>query len=91
MMRALVVLLLVLGCSGPREETRPAVDATPPSATCVRRTKTAAPATCNGATALCDRPFDRVTTVMTHNAMSNAEDKFAHAARVFTQQARRAA
>jgi hypothetical protein len=44
---------------------------------CKRPTKvTTIPETCNGATALCDRTYDRVTVPMTHNAMSNADEKF---------------
>jgi hypothetical protein len=31
---------------------------------------------CNGAAALCDRRFDEVAYLVTHNAMSNAEDHF---------------
>ena len=31
---------------------------------------------CNGAAALCDRRFDEVAYLVTHNAMSNAEDRF---------------
>lgn len=33
-----------------------------------------APATCNGAAALCDRPLNEITVAATHNAMSNAEE-----------------
>ena len=33
-------------------------------------------ATCNGSALLCDRRFDEVAYLMTHNAMSNAEDRF---------------
>jgi hypothetical protein len=32
--------------------------------------------TCNGSALLCDRRFDEVAYLVTHNAMSNAEDRF---------------
>ncbi len=70
----------LLGCSEPSEPAAVA-DAAPETAplpTCQRDARvTAIPATCNGAPELCERTFDRVTVAMTHNAMSNAADKFA--------------
>lgn len=36
--------------------------------------KESAPRACNGAEALCDRPFDQVSLPGTHNSMSNADD-----------------
>lgn len=36
----------------------------------------ASPTACNGADELCDRRFDQVSYVTTHNAMANAEDGF---------------
>ena len=46
-------------------------------ATCVRGTKnTSKPAACNGAAELCERTFDAVVTPGTHNAMSNADEKW---------------
>ncbi len=34
------------------------------------------PLVCNGHEALCDRPFDAVAYPTTHNAMSNAEERW---------------
>jgi hypothetical protein len=71
---------VLAGCSGSSEPPA-AIDAGPETAalrTCVRGARaTAIPATCNGAAELCDRAFDRVSSAMTHNAMSNAAEKFA--------------
>lgn len=36
-----------------------------------------APAGCNGSESLCDRRFDEVASLVTHNAFSTAEDRFA--------------
>lgn len=72
------LLLIAIGCSTPAATTPPPVDAAP-IAVCARGgvAKSAPPATCNGSPVLCDRTFDRTSAVMTHNAMSNVEDKFA--------------
>jgi hypothetical protein len=77
-----VALALLLGCSSAKEAApTPSADAgdTPTGIrTCARKPRvTAIPTTCNGSTALCDRTFDRVTFPMTHNAMSNADEKYA--------------
>jgi hypothetical protein len=70
---------LLCACSSKSEpaQQQPVVDAAPTPMKCERIAKSVPPATCNGSTALCDRSFDKVSVVMTHNAMSNAEDKFA--------------
>ncbi len=53
-------------------------DETSPAFVCARGSKVdVIPTTCNGAAALCDRGYDHVTTAMTHNAMSNADDHWA--------------
>jgi len=72
-----VLALALAGCSGSSDP--PATpDAAPPLPTCTRGARvTSIPTTCNGSPELCDRTFDRVTVAMTHNAMSNAADKFA--------------
>ncbi|MBS2011343.1 MAG: hypothetical protein JST00_00415 [Deltaproteobacteria bacterium] len=45
--------------------------------TCARGAKsTARPSTCNGAAELCDRTYDTVVNPATHNAMSNADEKW---------------
>lgn len=75
--RAWWIVSLCIGCSSKTPDAAPRVDAAPVLATCERIPKSAPPATCNGDATLCDRAFDKVTMVMTHNAMSNAEDKFA--------------
>ena len=75
---------LAPGCSHSDTSSTPADagtgDGAAPSAlpqTCMRGTRrTDVPATCNGAAELCSRTYDKVTTPMTHNAMSNAEDGF---------------
>lgn len=80
---ALVALAVALAGCGEATASEPAapIDAAPEAAplpTCARGARaTAIPSTCNGAAELCDRAFDRVTVAMTHNAMSNAADKFA--------------
>lgn len=74
-----------MGCSGSNAQDAALVDAgavadTGPPAlrACVRGSKaTAIPDACNGASALCDRTFDRVAFPMTHNAMSNADEGWA--------------
>lgn len=84
---AFVVALLggatVTSCASTSSDTpAPAADAgsestTPISLpqTCVRGSRsTARPATCNGAAELCSRTYDKATTPMTHNAMSNADE-----------------
>ena len=81
---ALSALLVVVGCSG-ASSTAPQTDvgSSPDSGAstiraCPRRPKaTVVPDACNGAPALCDRTFDRVTFPMTHNAMSNADEGWA--------------
>jgi len=72
-----VLALALAGCSGSSDP--PATpDAVPPLPTCTHGARvTAIPTACNGSPELCDRTFDRVTVAMTHNAMSNAADKFA--------------
>jgi hypothetical protein len=84
---AAVVAVLAIGCSHADSPASAAPDAggtgdaAVPSSlaqTCMRGARsTAIPATCNGATELCARTYDKATTPMTHNAMSNAEDGFA--------------
>lgn len=76
------MLALILGCSSAKEPAAEApVDAgdTPVGIrTCPRKPRvTAIPTTCNGKPELCDRTFDQVTFPMTHNAMSNADEKYA--------------
>jgi len=75
--RAAVLALALVGCSGSSEPPA-TIDAGAPLPTCTRGARaTTIPTTCNGDPALCDRTFDRVTVAMTHNAMSSAADKFA--------------
>ncbi len=81
-MRSAILALVLVGCgdSAGAEPSAP-VDAAPETAplpTCTRGARvTTIPSTCNGAAELCDRTYDHVTVAMTHNAMSNAADKFA--------------
>lgn len=77
MMRWLVLAAVLVACESNKAEPTPVADAPPPAPMCARLPRAAAPATCNGATELCDRTFDKVSVAMTHNAMSNVEDKFA--------------
>ncbi|MEA2752908.1 MAG: hypothetical protein QOI41_7051 [Myxococcales bacterium] len=82
---ALALAALAIGCSTNDASAAVAVDAgigdgavasTLPQ-TCTRGPKrTDVPATCNGAAELCARTYDKATTPMTHNAMSNADDGF---------------
>jgi hypothetical protein len=83
--RAAFASLLFFACSSSdppvAEPAPPAADAGPEvrvsglPQTCTRGTKVAQePPTCNGSETLCARTYDRVTTPMTHNAMSNADD-----------------
>ena len=73
-----VALAPQAGCSSESSGTTSPAPATPPSTlpqTCARIARSTAPAaTCNGASELCTRTYDRVTVPMTHNAMSNADD-----------------
>jgi hypothetical protein len=81
---ALALASLAGGCSSDKATGSPAdagaSDGAGASAlpqTCMRGARsTAVPATCNGAAELCARTYDKATTPMTHNAMSNADDGF---------------
>jgi len=73
-------LILLAACSA--SETASPVDAGTDTATtaptCARGTRVAeVPGTCNGSKELCARTFDRVSFPMTHNAMSNADARWA--------------
>jgi hypothetical protein len=72
-----VALAPLAACSSD-SSAAPASPAVTPSTlpqTCARAAKsTAAATTCNGATELCTRTYDRVVVPMTHNAMSNADE-----------------
>ncbi len=76
-MRALLALLLMACGSEATPAATPPVDAAAPAPVCQRLPRAVAPETCNGSKELCERTFDKVTVAMTHNAMSNADDKFA--------------
>jgi hypothetical protein len=82
---ALALAALGIGCShdpasdAPRADAGASDDAVVSALpqTCMRGARsTAVPATCNGAAELCARTYDKATTPMTHNAMSNADDGF---------------
>jgi hypothetical protein len=75
-MRALILGVALAACSESKPTPEP-VDAKPAAPVCQRLPRAPIPDTCNGSRDLCDRTYDRVTVAMTHNAMSNAEDKFA--------------
>ncbi len=82
-------MLVVVSCSGGSTEGAPTDSGRTDAGTdigasdaavfaCARPAKvTAIPTTCNGYDALCDRTYDVVTVPMTHNAMSNADEKWA--------------
>ena len=81
-----MVCALAVGCSHGDNAASVAADAgagegAVPSSlpqTCMRGARsTVVPATCNGAAELCARTYDKATTPMTHNAMSNADDGYA--------------
>jgi hypothetical protein len=81
--------IVLVSCSAPSTAATDAASdtaivvgdtATPDSGVhaCVREPRvTTIPAACNGHEALCDRSYADVTFPMTHNAMSNADDKWA--------------
>ncbi|MBI2393663.1 MAG: hypothetical protein HYV09_29060 [Deltaproteobacteria bacterium] len=83
----LIAALFAMGCPSSEPRDAPAFDAASdaafdegpaPPTTCPRGARaTTIPETCNGAKELCDRRFDAVSFPMTHNSMSNAEDRWA--------------
>jgi hypothetical protein len=75
-------LAVLLACSkdDPPENSADAAPPPPTSTlpqTCTRGVKAAKPASCNGASELCTRTYDRVVVPMTHNAMSNSDEGWA--------------
>jgi hypothetical protein len=86
-MRALAasaLWLAVVACSrdaptvaGDGGDGGPALRSTGLAQTCARGARSATrPAACNGAAELCDRTYDAVVVPMTHNAMSNADERW---------------
>jgi hypothetical protein len=81
LVRCLALATLLSGCASSAPgatNTDAGADAASPLPACARAAKASAvPSTCNGFAELCDRRFDQVAFPMTHNAMSNADERWA--------------